>query len=131
MKSESARGLRLKKGVLQGNLYFDRGSTRPRSDAALWVDMLVFALDAHPALIVHLCGHANFRESARSAELLGLVRARRVAQILRAFGVAENRITISSAGAGRPVVDQTGKRTQPLCRRVEVVVRSERHPVTA
>lgn len=121
-KAKPARMLRQRRAKLspRGLVLFDRGRSVPRSDSAMLIELLAERLRSQPGLRVVLCGHANLRETARSAALLSLIRARRVAQILTAFGIAESRIAIESAGCAVPVLDDAGKCLTALSRRVEV-----------
>lgn len=114
-----AKSPRIPKGII----LFDKGRTIPRSDSTLFIELLAQRMLDDKHLSTVLCGHANLRESSRSAELMGLMRARRVQQILKAYGVAEARIETQSSGCRIPLLDEGGKCLTALSRRVEVLIR--------
>jgi peptidoglycan-associated lipoprotein len=104
---------------------FDRSAFRPE-DARI-LDANARWLQAHPATLVLIEGHADERGTNEYNLALGESRARVTREQLVARGVAASRITLVSYGEERPTCSQTAEACWAKNRRAHFLVKT---PVT-
>ena len=84
-----------------------------------------------PSILLRLEGHADERGSVEYNLALGSRRAESVRAFLAGLGVSEDRLTTTSYGEERPLVDQADAASYALNRRVEFVVSGIPEPIVA
>lgn len=82
-------------------------------------------LKQYPSLRVNLIGHTDKYGSIANNQSLGLARAEQVGRYLEAFGVANERLSMDSAGESQPLFDGDGEHIDLTNRRVMAEVYEE------
>ncbi len=90
------------------------------------LDRVIARLKKDPSLRMLLVGHTCDRGSAEFNQELGQRRAEAVRSLVRARGIAPERIQLESRGESEPRVPNRGERSRRLNRRVEVFLLSGR-----
>jgi len=115
-----------------GDLLFASGTTRVRAEAAMPLDLLGVVLGVHPDVQVEVVGHTDDRSlggALRRAHTdnwgLSAARAAAVArQLIEAYNVAPERLTIAGRGQTQPIADNATAAGQARNRRIEVRLRA-------
>lgn len=104
-------------------LYFELASSRltPKSEAA--IPQILEEVGAYPAPEISIVGHTDTVGSDAQNIELGLVRARRAAEIIERAKIHPLRISVDSFGEKSLLVPTPDNTPEPLNRRVEVTVR--------
>jgi len=111
------------------NFDFDEATITAEADQLLR-EKLPILLNS-PTLLLRLEGHADERGSAEYNLALGSRRAESVRAFLEGLGVSTDRLTTTSYGEERPLVDQSDVASFALNRRVEFVITGIPEPMVA
>jgi outer membrane protein OmpA-like peptidoglycan-associated protein len=103
-------------------LYFVLDTTEMTPNSRAELPKLLDLIRQRPAPEVVIAGHTDRSGDANYNEELGLRRANAVRRAIEAIGVPPGLITVTSHGAGDPLV-RTSRPYEPRNRRVEVTVR--------
>ena len=104
-------------------LYFREGSDDLVADSRALLPDIVRAVATRGSPAVAVIGHTDSVGAADANQRLGLRRAVRVGDLLRALGVDPAILDIASHGEGDPLVPTADEVAEPRNRRVEVTVR--------
>ena len=103
-------------------LYFDEASETLNAQAQAMMPEILSAIRERRSTDISVTGHTDTTGTSAGNYQLGLRRAERVAAVLRAQGVEESSLFVTSHGESDPLV-KTGPRTsEQRNRRVEVIV---------
>ena len=108
---------------------FDQSAITAEADQLLR-EKLPILLNS-PSILLRLEGHADERGSAEYNLALGSRRAESVRAFLAGLGVSTDRLTTTSYGEERPLVDQADAASFALNRRVEFVITGVPEPIVA
>ena len=108
---------------------FDQSAITAEADQLLR-EKLPILLNS-PSILLRLEGHADERGSAEYNLALGSRRAESVRALLAGLGVSTDRLTTTSYGEERPLVDQADAASFALNRRVEFVITGVPEPIVA
>lgn len=103
-------------------VYFETGKSYVRLDADTrrQISGLIGLLNANPDMQLALIGHTDNTGDAVANLELGKVRAQSVADYLRAFGLRNPNVAVSSQGDQQPIADNGTEEGRALNRRVEM-----------
>jgi flagellar motor protein MotB len=103
-------------------ILFDTGKSLVRAESAPALKAIAAALTAHPDLRILIEGHTDNVGDAAANLALSRERAEAVkAELVRAHGIAEDRIETAGLGDTKPVADNGSAEGRSSNRRVEVV----------
>lgn len=105
----------------KSTIYFMLDSSQIQQDFIPVIAAHARYLIAHPAQRLNLEGHCDERGSREYNIALGEQRAKSVAELMRAQGVADNQLEIVSYGEEKPAAYGTDEGSWELNRRVELV----------
>jgi outer membrane protein OmpA-like peptidoglycan-associated protein len=103
-------------------LYFVLDTTEMTPDSQARLPRLLDLIRQRPAPEVVISGHTDRSGDPKYNEELGLRRAEAVRRAIESIGVPPDLITVTSYGAGDPLV-RTSRPYEPRNRRVEITVR--------
>ncbi len=108
--------------VTLGDVLFDTGSARLRSDAGHNLDQLVGFLNQYPDHRLLIEGHTDNVGTAAYNKGLSQERAEAVSQYLTQRGITSHRLSVAGIGLQRPVGSNSTAAGRQQNRRVEVVI---------
>lgn len=100
---------------------FNRAVLTPESQRD--VERVLAEAAVTPAAEIDVIGHTDSRGAAHFNDLLGSVRARRVARMMEERGFDRSRLSVQSRGEREPVVQTPDNTDEPRNRRVEIRLR--------
>lgn len=103
-------------------LYFDEARDTLNGEAQAMVPAILKAVRERRSTDIRVTGHTDTTGTPEGNFQLGLRRAQRVADVLRAEGVEESSLLVASHGEADPLKKVEGRVAEPSNRRVEVVV---------
>lgn len=109
----------------KSTIYFMYDSSQVRQDFIPVIAAHASYLTQHPTARLHLGGHADERGSPEYNIALGEQRAKSVARMMKAQGVADNQLEMISYGEEKPAVDGHDEATWQLNRRVELIYQGQ------
>ena len=119
------------RATLEAVVHFDFDESAITAEAdQLLREKLPILLNS-PSILLRLEGHADERGSAEYNLALGSRRAESVRALLAGLGVSTDRLTTTSYGEERPLVDQADAASFALNRRVEFVITGVPEPIVA
>jgi phosphate binding protein len=99
---------------------FAAGARTPDALGRKALDDVASTLATHPAMHVILVGNADSEGGRQANEYVAAERAKRVAEYLKAHGVASERVQVDAAGTDRPLASNTTGAGRSQNRRVDV-----------
>jgi outer membrane protein OmpA-like peptidoglycan-associated protein len=108
--------------VFDTGLLFSTDSATLNADSQYNIEKLARILDRYADTNVVIEGHTDSTGTEASNQILSEHRAESVASLLRAYGVADRRLTSIGYGETRPVATNETEAGRHLNRRVEVLI---------
>ncbi len=104
------------------NLYFETGSDQLVMTDSLraYLTSVIQYQRSHDKALLSLTGHTDNQGAASANKILGMSRAKTVATYFNEFGLASDRISLSSKGAAEPIVPNNSPENMAQNRRVEI-----------
>jgi len=104
-------------------LYYNVGDTVLTVESQALIPAILEAAKNHPAPDVSVIGHTDTMGTVEANEILGLQRAKLVAEIIKNAGLKLHDLTISSHGEKNLMVATPDNTPEPKNRRVEITIR--------
>ena len=104
-------------------LYFGTGTTNVTENVEKLLPEILSTIEARKSRDIGIVGHTDRVGSRQQNYKLGLDRAARIKEILVSKGVDPSIIDVSSHGEDNPLVQTQDEVSEPLNRRVEVIIR--------
>ena len=120
--AERERRMAAARAALQEMVYFDYDESAVRADAERVLRQKADVLQASPAVMLRIEGHADERGSTEYNLALGNRRAESVRQFLTNFGLGGDRFSITSYGEERPLASGSNEAAWARNRRAEFVI---------
>lgn len=102
-----------------GNIYFDAGSARLRSESRAVLDSISDILRRCPGLVVEISGHTDSDGSDATNQRLSEARARSVVSYFGDASVPPDRMVAVGYGEARPIADNASSEGKQRNRRIE------------
>jgi outer membrane protein OmpA-like peptidoglycan-associated protein len=111
-------------GFRPGTVRFDESGTTMRPSGKPIVDRVVALASTCPQALIHITGHTDSSGDEFWNQRLSLERAKAVADLIAAQGIARQRLIVSGVGSSKPVADNARRYGRSLNRRIEIVMRA-------
>ena len=105
-------------------IYFPVNSNKEINNKSIdnYLNELVDKVKKNPDLKIQITGHTDNTGSQKRNYRLGLLRAKRIQQILATKGIPNNRIVVKSEGENKPIADNKTAEGRQKNRRVEIEI---------
>jgi peptidoglycan-associated lipoprotein len=110
------------RSILEEMVYFEYDQATIRGDAQQILARKVSVLRANPNVALTIAGHADERGSVEYNLALGARRASAVREYLEGFGIAGNRLEVTSYGEDRPLDPGSNESAWARNRRAEFTI---------
>jgi len=104
-------------------MYFNSGSANPTATSLKLIPAVIETIKIQASKNVVVIGHTDSVGPAVYNRTLSLRRARAVANVLIAKGIARDSIEVTYYGKGNPLIPKPDGVAEPKNRRVEIIVR--------